>query len=860
MESKTQELLDFFELFFTHRPKPIYSALEFADALALRTQILKNELSQNQSNTHIKNLYLIFKTQLYEKLEFKDFCDNFAQTLTYSLFLAKLNNHIDEKIDLCNVKKFIPKSFPLIRTMSNFFDELEDLASIRWLLDENLQIINHINISNIIKELNQIKQKDPLDGSIHKDPYLHFYETFLARYDPKRRKKYGVFYTPASVVHFIINAIDQTLKNDFNLLNGLSSALDSQKLTLLDFATGTGTFLLEAFRKALESVPKNTPQYNPKKLLPQFLGFELLIAPYTIAHIKLSQSFKEEFHTPLKEDERLRIYLTNTLYSEELKRGQRGEANLFAGMHEIFEEAQNAQKSQKSQNAQNAQNAQKSKDQSILIITGNPPYSGASNNQGLYQDQVKIAYQLEPNLSKLTKQEKRSIEQYFTNKNKENQRAFEAIFKSKKLKERTTKWLLDDYVKFICFGESKIKAQNKGGIFAFISNNGFLDNPTFRGMRHSLLSTFDKIYILNLHGNARKKECSPDGSKDENVFDIQQGVSINLLIKSSQKSTKNATLYYCDLYGKRKDKHNFLYEQNLDSIIWDSFQPKGRFYLFTPQNESLREEYDQGWSIKEIFGISSVGIISGRDQVCISDAHDKNSLFRFKNKISTLIENTEAFKNKFNISEDAKSSWQIKNAKNNINETGNEAHCYREIHYRPFDLRWTYYTHKQGFLARPRFKVMRHFLQDFANPKNAKDETPQWLENFTPSFRAFIDSHFQEHFTAEEILGYIYAILFHKDYRKKYIDFLKVDFPKIPFTKSKQKFITLSNLGLKLIKTHLMKTNIGESNIGLVCDKGAKLQEIDNIFITQNIIDLHLVGSGSYVFPLFIRSEDARNR
>ena len=372
LESKEKELTELFKLFFAHSPKPIITAQEFANALAQRTRILKDSLIEAQENTHITSLYETFKEQLYKELDFTEFADSFAQTLTYSLFLARLNNTSGKEIDLYNAKAFIPKSFPLIRAMSGFLDNLEDLDSIKWLIEEILYIINHIDIASIITELNKVKEKDSsghyTTQFTHKDPYLHFYETFLSQYDPRLREIRGVYYTPASVVSFIINAIDSTLKKEFALQNGLGASLENDNITLLDFATGTGTFLLEAFRKALEPTPKDSARYEPKKLLKQFFGFEFLIAPYTIAHLKLSQSFKEKFNAPLKENESLNIRLTNTLYFNKEKDEANKQSNLFVGMLEL---------------AQEFKEAQKIKENAILIITGNPPYSGASANKGL---------------------------------------------------------------------------------------------------------------------------------------------------------------------------------------------------------------------------------------------------------------------------------------------------------------------------------------------------------------------------------------------------------------------------------------------------------------------------------------------
>ncbi|WHN16776.1 DNA methyltransferase [Campylobacter jejuni] len=833
LDNKTQELNELFSIFFSKIPNPINSALEFANHLSLRTRILKDELLLSIENETLISLFNTFKETLYKELSYEEFCDSFAQTLTYSLFLAKLNNNTAKEIDLNNAKKFIPKSFPLIRSMSGFLDDsFENLENIKWLLEEIINIINHIDITSIIKELNKTGEKDlfnrPTILSTHKDPYLHFYETFLASYDPKLREVRGVYYTPAPVVIFIINAIDEALKQDFNHKKGLSEALD-KNITLLDFATGTGTFLLESFRKALEPINKNSVNYNPKALIDKFCGFEFLIAPYTIAHLKLSQSFKEEFNSPLNDDESLKIALTNTLYSKNTTQEENSQNTLFT-LADLTNEFKKAQKI---------------KEEQILIITGNPPYSGASSNKGLYEDEIKISYGLEPSKANLSKEQKEYINLYFQEKTKQNTKTFKAIYEKHKLEnEKNPKWLLDDYVKFIRFAHSKIDSQ-ESGIFAFISNNSFLDNPTFRGMRYSLMQSFDKIYILNLHGDTRKKEKAPDGSKDDNVFDIMQGVSINIFIKQNSKA-KNTKIYYHDLYGKRKDKYEFLYENDLNSIKWDLVKNNEPFYLFLPQNNDLLEEYNKGISVKDIFMLSSVGIVSAKDSILMST-------------------NTEKLKQ------------QIHDYYNEFDKK-----YIKEIAYRPFDTQTIYYDIKK--VERPRIETMEHFLENeniglicdrgtklnnidnifisnkiidlhlvgsgsyiyplylyptTRSKKFLKKENPNFneenftskIENFKESFRVFIDELYKEKFSPEDILGYIYAVLFHKVYREKYLDFLKIDFPKIPFVENKKTFKNLSKLGLKLINLHLLKdekldSSVGEALFKDIKNKNFKIQKI----------------------------------
>ncbi|MBM0602813.1 type ISP restriction/modification enzyme [Helicobacter pylori] len=796
-----RNLIELFKSFFNYEAAPITNAKDFATHLSAPTRYLKDALITYQKNTQVSSIFKNFKEYLYEELSFEDFSDAFAQTLTYSLFLAKLN-HPFEKINLDNVRSSIPENFAVIREMADFLKKLDAIKEIQWLLNEILSLINHVDMDSIIKDLND-----------DKDPYLHFYETFLSAYDPKLREKKGVYYTPDSVVKFIINALDSLLKTHFkDAPLGLKSALDNENIKLLDFATGTGTFLLEAFRKALETRKTSdggtsTKEDKYQNLLKQFYGFEYLIAPYAIAHLNLSQAFKEEFKKPLKENDALQIILTNTLI-------QPSEIAADRGLQPIFEkELKSAQEIKK--------------DEKILIITGNPPYSGASSNEGLFEWEVKATYGIEPEFQtiEIEKNVKLSdkIQTLLNNIQKQKESGSKDALKNLKQlcskyklqKEKNPKWLLDDYVKFMRFAQNKIKSLGHG-LFGFISNNAFLDNPTFRGLRRSLLECYDELYILNLHGNARKKEKTPQGAKDENVFNIKQGVSINLFVKKAQ--TTKQKIHYYDVYGQRAEKYAFLAQNDLNSIEWLEIAPRAPFYSLLPLETRLLDEYEQGFSVKEMFQISSVGIATGKDRIFIAN-------------------NTESLKK------------QVLRYCNEFNEQ-----YIKDIHYRPFDIRKVYYDTKK--LERARENTFKHMLPPPppTNPKtpnqtrknvalntprqlknNDKSWTqcfisssindqglssggngagvnyplyqfkhPNYTENFTPEFRSFIDKHYSHPFEPLEILGYIYALLYSPNYRKRYKDFLKADYPKILFTNNKDLFRVLSLLGIELIGLHVL--------------------------------------------------------
>uniref|UniRef100_UPI000C31AAB8 type ISP restriction/modification enzyme n=1 Tax=Helicobacter pylori TaxID=210 RepID=UPI000C31AAB8 len=693
-----RDLIELFKSFFNYEAAPIANAKDFATHLSPRTKYLKDALIQNQEKTQVSSIFNNFKAYLYEELSFEDFSDALAQTLTYSLFLAKLN-HPSEKIDLNNVRSFIPKNFAVIREMADFLKKLDEIQDIQWLLNEILSLINHVDMGSILKDLND-----------DKDPYLHFYETFLSAYDPKLRESKGVYYTPDSVVEFIINALDSLLKTHFkDAPLGLKSALDNENIKLLDFATGTGTFLLEAFRKALETRKTSdggtsTKEDKYQNLLKQFYGFEYLIAPYAIAHLNLSQAFKEEFKKPLKEGDALKIILTNTLI-------QPSEIVADRGLQPIFEtELKSAQEIKK--------------DEKILIITGNPPYSGASSNEGLFEWEVKATYGIEPKFQtieiernvKLTDKIQTLLKNIQTQKesgsknapkssSKDALKALKSLHSKYKLqKEKNPKWLLDDYVKFMRFAQNKIESLGHG-LFGFISNNAFLDNPTFRGLRRSLLECYDELYILNLHGNARKKEKTPQGTKDENVFNIMQGVSINLFVKKAQ-ATKQKIHYY-DVYGQRAEKYAFLVQHDINSIEWLELTPREPSYLLLPLKTPLLDEYEQGFSVQDMFQVGGTGICSQRDHVVFHK--DKKSLLKLLKDFSTL--EPSELRRIYKIKKDGR-DWRLEYAIRDVRANADNLEKYIVLcQCHPFDYRWTYYTGKsKSFIAYPRDKVFKHML------------------------------------------------------------------------------------------------------------------------------------------------------
>ncbi len=648
---------------------------------------------------------------------------------------------------------------------------------------------------------------------------IHFYEEFLKKYNPDAKKKYGVFYTPPEVVEFIVRAVDDILKTDFNLSEGLadSSRLDfpdengnyQHRVQILDPATGTGTFLAEVVGRIKESQQSGLwPTYVKEHLLPRIYGFECMMAPYTIAHLKLDMliNLRGADIKQLKKDDRVNIYLTNSLIEDDIET-----KHLFA--QEIAEEANKANKIKHSA--------------PVMVMIGNPPYAVSSNNKG---------------------KEFKWIDGLLNDY-------------KKNLNERNIQPLSDDYIKFIRLAQYYVERTGEG-IVAYISNNSFLDGIIHRQMRRELMRCFDDIYILDLHGNNRKKETAPDGSKDENVFDIMQGVSINIFVKKKNSSDKPAIVHHCDLFGSRKEKYAFLSENSLSFIKWQIVQTLEPNLFFVPKDFSSREEYDKGFKVDEFMQIFSSGIETGRDEIFIG-----NSKKEVAQNVKEIFDNPIILNTKYNLTET--SSFRL--PLNIKNAHFSECNILPVI-YRPFNYQYIYYdTHllrrsfnevmrhlilgegkNMALITTRQFGGGRHFItlctdrlierasQPFA-PYNVfplylypseselgfdTERKPNldytiWctIENWVKYGQAYkplttseqagelgFDAAPEEpHFLSpEDIFDYIYGVLHSPHYREKYKEFLKVDFPRIPYPKNADEFGHYKECGHQLRELHLM--------------------------------------------------------
>ena len=742
--------------------------------------------SPDKEKRSIYKVYETMKRQLIHDMSTDDFADMYAQTLVYGLFVARFHDTSPDTFTRSEARDLVPASNPLLK---HFFDHIAGVDfddRLDSIVDELCRVFSHSDISKLMNNYYGTEK-----GS--KDPVIHFYEDFLQEYDSKKRKEFGAYYTPLPVVKFIVKSVDHILERDFKLAGGLANSSKSGEehvVQILDPAAGTGTFLTETIKLIHNRRIKqsgNWPSYVLHEVLPRLFGFEIMIAPYTIAHLKMSMLLKE---TGFKyfNNRRLGIYLTNSLQ----------EGNTLEDLFESFGLAESI--SDESKEASKIK-----REKPIMVVLGNPPYSGESSNKGKnfeWIDSLLDDYKKEPG----------GLE---------------------KLNEKNSKWLNDDYVKFLRFGQYFVE-KNKTGVVAFINPHGFLDNPTFRGMRWNLLKTYDKIYILNLHGNAKKKEVCPDGSKDENVFDIQQGVSINIFVKTGKKKDDElGHVFYTDVWGVRSQKFEYLTEKDLEQIKWKKIENKAPMYFMVPRDYELEEEYNKGFRIDELFTINSVGIVTSRDSFVISENKD------------VLIENIRNF---YNLSDvELKERYNLKSRKGFDfkkikNTTEFKEENIQKISYRPFDERYIYYT--KDFVERTRSEVMDNFLtaeniglalcKQFKAGKTYQHAfvsnniiESSYISNKTSEITSIFPLYLYDdqknrienlnrdlimriqgivgNTIPEEVFNYIYAILHNNVYRGRYVAFLKSDFPRIPYPKDRRTFDKLVKLGGELVKYHLLK-------------------------------------------------------
>lgn len=808
----------------------IKSASKLSKMMASKAKMLESVIEQavtsdenTEADSTLKEQMKAFKEVLIHDIKPSEFADIYAQTIAYGMFAARLHDPTLEDFSRQEAAELVPKSNPFLRKLFQYIAGYDLDDRISWIVDALADVFKYTDVAELLKDFGSATQQN--------DPMIHFYETFLAEYNPKLRKSRGVYYTPEPVVNFIVRAVDDILKSEFGLSKGLADTstttikIDTEvpdkrsqsgykqiekkvhKVQILDPAVGTGTFLSEIIKhiyKGFEGQQGIWSKYVEDHLIPRLNGFEILMASYSMAHLKLELKLQQTGFKP-KKQQRLRIYLTNSLE----KQHPDMEARFANWLSTEANEASHIKR-----------------DTPVMVIMGNPPYSGISTNKSEWITNL--------------------IENY-------------KYVDGEHFGERKH-WLQDDYVKFLRFGEYHIN-KNGEGILAFINNHSFIDNPTFRGMRWHLLESFDKIYIIDLHGNSKKKEVCPDGSKDENVFDITAGVSINIFVKTGKKKKgKLADVLHYEMWGKREIKYAYLWNSNIKSLDFKKVNYQKPYYFFQPKDFKTIKKYEAGFNLNKMFKSNSVGFVTATDRLNIS--FSKGEQIR---KINDLLEMEETeWREKYKRHNDAR-DWKYTTAKHDAQTNYHDSNVIK-VSYRPFDSRYTLYTGRsRGLYSSPQRRIMQHFLKDenvgitlckqfktgnnychsfiadqiiessyvsnrtseitslfplyiYTNEKadglfedqnrksNLNDEIVNQIANKLVLTFISEKEKSTNKFAPIDILDYIYAVLHSPTYREKYKEFLKIDFPRVPYPTDKKTFWKLVKIGSQIRKVHLLES------------------------------------------------------
>ncbi len=819
--------------FSTHIGQTIKNSKKLAEMMAGKARLLSDVIEKaltsdetHNENSTLKDQMNAFKQILIHDITPKGFADVYAQTIAYGMFAARLHDPTLPTFSRQEAAELIPKSNPFLRKLFGYIAGPDIDDRIKWIVDSLVEIFLACNVEEILKNYGKSTKME--------DPIIHFYETFLSEYDPKLRKARGVWYTPAPVVNFIIRAVDDILKTEFDLPNGLADnsktkiKVDVQgkkteqevhKVQILDPATGTGTFLAETIKhihKKFEGQQGIWSNYVETHLLPRLNGFELLMASYAMAHLQLDLLLTETGYKPtvtssgVEKNQRLRVYLTNSLEEHHQDTG-----TLFANW--LSTEANEANHIKR--------------DTPVMCVIGNPPYSGISSNNGEW-------------ISKLIEDYKYVDGVHF------NERKH---------------WLNDDYVKFLRYGQHFIE-KNGSGVLAFINPHGFLDNPTFRGMRWHLLKTYDKIYTIDLHGNSKKKETAPDGSADVNVFDIMQGVSINIFVKTGKKkSNELGKVFHFDLYGKREMKYDFLSENSLKDLDFKELNPEKPYLFFVPKRENENSDlYLTGFKLNELFINGVIGTQTGSDRT-LSAPSEKELKQLLKDLYSVEI-SSEFIKEYQYRPFETRFMYFLKSLNDNIYPSIKIPASYRSRYNTskhllnknvalliPRQIAENNYYHSfickniaDACLISNKTKEQNQVFPLYLYPETKGQQTIGQSTERTPNLNTEIVKQITEKlgltFTPErhcerseaisttdcfvprsddsdntfapiDILDYIYAVLHSPTYREKYKEFLKIDFPRVPFPKDKVIFWQLAKLGGEIRQIHLLESPTVEKYI-----------------------------------------------
>ncbi len=782
--------------------KPKDLAVKMAQMAHLIRNLIINTFKKETEAGTLHSQLAAFRENLIPDLQPETFADMYAQTIAYGLFAARCTDNSGKEFTRQNAAYLLPKTNPFLRKLFNHIAGPDLDERIAWLVDDLAQLLNQADMAAVLEDFGKHKAKE--------DPVVHFYETFLKEYDPDVRETRGVYYTPEPVVSYIVRSIDYLLKTRFNKSQGLADPT----VYILDPATGTATFLYTVIEEIHNAIIGQGQQgiwnnYVAEKLLPRLFGFELLMAPYAIAHLKLGLQLQQTGYK-FETEERLGIYLTNTLEEAFHKAEKLGFAEY------IIDEANAA--------------AEIKKEKPIMVVLGNPPYSKASANKGVWIEKI--------------------MESYKT---------------TVRTEETQIQALSDDYVKFIRFAEWRIE-QTGNGIIGLITNHGYLNGPLFRDMRRKLLESFSEIFIIELHGDSRVGENTPDDTKDENVFDIQQGVAISLFLKGQGK-TDNCHVNYAEIWGTREEKYELLLEKDINTTDWTQIKPEPKYYLFSPFSGNLKQEYDKYWVLTNLFGTGNplkdahiaygAGFVTQQDKFAIG--FTKDDLIR---NLSVFLEQNRSedeLRDKFHFC--TTNQWNYKKAQKELKDINIDT-IIKLCLYRPFDYR--YMVNNKNVTTILRTAIMNHlhkkniallstrrvtstpfdnflvtnmiveykavsydrntivfplYLYPSAQevksglykPEDRRPNlNPEFIKNISDKLGLkFIEDgkgDLKETFGPEDIFNYAYAVFHSPTYRTRYAEFLKIDFPRLPLTTDKGLFKILAEKGSELVALHLMES------------------------------------------------------
>lgn len=840
LEARLREFVD-------QKPVSITTSRDLANRMAAKAKLIsfvfRNALKEDKEyRTELGQQYQVFKDKLIHDITPDDFVGIYAETIAYGLFAARLQD-IKTPRDFSREEAFqlLPKSIPFLKNLFQFIARQDLDVGLARAIDDLVEIF-------LVSEPWEI-MKNYGSSNLRNDPFLHFYEDFLAAYDPQKRKARGVWYTPEPVVDFIVRAVDDVLKSEFGLPAGLADTSKTtirvqqqagqttrgtmakkpefkdetvHRVQILDPAAGTGTFLAHTIKHIAETVKGSAgagiwSKYVETDLIPRLHGFELLMASYAMCHLKLDMELKATGYTPSASPPRASVYLTNSL--------EEGEPPQPVLMLEkwLADEAREANRIKT--------------EKPIMCIIGNPPYSGISQNNGRWIENLLARYKMEPG----------GLE---------------------RLNERKH-WLNDDYVKFIRMAESMIE-KNGEGILGYITNHGYLDNPTFRGMRWHLLTTFDKIYILDLHGSQKKAQVKTDGLLDTNVFDIQQGVCIIVGVKTfsersgakpkAQQKSKLGMVFHADIRGSRQHKYDTLWESKIESIEFKTIEPEEPNFFFAPKDLSNNGAYQSGFNLSDFCPTNSTGVITARDSLAIDFEEPalRQKIFSFCDRSKSDEQVRQQYfggraSGKYKAGDTR--GWKLDAARAQLSARSGSIPIL-DYDYRPFDRRKIIFD--AAVIDWPRHDVMKHLKREnlslvFCRQSVADD----WSNTFVAS--TIVDDSYVSNRSKERgyaaplylypdegefeqtrrvnfddklygklrklakhpsrgepdevaVFDYIYGVLHCPAYRETYAEFLKIDFPRIPWPASPDVFWHVSDRGGQLRRLHLMEaTAIGDT-------------------------------------------------